>query len=132
MANFCRSFYPQTFEKKMRGLITYYQYYAQNNGEYVLLKEFRNDSFLIDGHPTFVNNSSLMVTDTYPDKNKIQRLLMFDQEKNKVYELGKFNATYQGNPASCDLHPKVSRDGQYVVVDSAHDEKHHMIVLKIK
>lgn len=34
-------------------------------------------------------------------------------------------------PASCDLHPKLSRDGMTVVVDSAHDQKHHMLVLDL-
>lgn len=133
IANFFRKFYPQSLEKRMRGLSTYYQYYVLNDtGEYVQKREFKKGAFLIDGHPTFLRNSRIMITDTYPDKNKIQRLLKYDIEKNKVYELGNFNAYYRGNPASCDLHPKVSKDGLYVVVDSAHDERHHMIVLRLK
>lgn len=132
LANFVRLFYPQSVEKMMRGMLTYYQYYAFVDGKYILKNEFKKKEFFIDGHPTFLQRSQIMITDTYPDKHNIQRLLKFDIKKNKVYVLGKFNAYYHGNPASCDLHPKISRDGHYVVVDSAFDKKHHMIVLKLK
>lgn len=123
---------PLAWEKRMRGLITCYQYYEFKNGRYELSCVFKHAPFLIDGHPTFISNRQEMITDTYPDHNGVQKLLLLDRSKDKVVELGRFNAYYRNNPASCDLHPKVSKDGQYVVVDSAHDEKHHMLVLKLK
>lgn len=132
IAEYIRQFIPQAWEKQMRGFITYYQYYKLNNGHYEQSQVFKHVPFLIDGHPTFISNRKEMITDTYPDKKRVQRLLLLDMNKDKVIELGKFNAYYRGNPASCDLHPKVSKDGQYIVVDSAHDYKHHMLVLKLK
>ena len=45
--------------------------------------------------------------------------------------LGTFYAFYNNTPSSCDLHPKLSRDGNFLVVDSAHDDRHHMIVFRI-
>ena len=56
---------------------------------------------------------------------------IYNTKTHKYLILGSFNAFYKGNPASCDLHPKLSKDGQYVVVDSAHDEKHHMLMFKL-
>ena len=131
VVNAIKLVFPSSLEKIIRGNITYYQYYANCNGEYILQNEFKKLPFLIDGHPSFLTQSFIMITDTYPDNNKVQRLLKYDAKKNKVYVLGKFYAYYRGNPASCDLHPKVSRDGHYIVVDTAHDSKHHMIVLKL-
>ena len=65
------------------------------------------------------------------NKNEFVLCLGYNTKTHKYLILGSFNAFYKGNPASCDLHPKLSKDGQYVVVDSAHDEKHHMLMFKL-
>lgn len=109
----------------------HYQYYSFHDNSYVLSKRFKNKLFDIDGHPSFTPDGKYMITDTYPDKNNKQRLIIFNTYNNKCLVLGVFNAYYKGNPASCDLHPKLSGDGLYVVLDSAHDKKHHMLMLEL-
>lgn len=126
------AFIPLTLEKKIRKNFTYYQYYKCVDGQYKLDKLINNSQFLIDGHPSFNPEGTYMITDTYPDNQNFQRLFCYDMNTEKVIKLGTFYAYYTGNPASCDLHPKLSNDGRYIVVDSAHDDRHHMIVLKIK
>ena len=117
---------------KMKGGITTYQYYTQKqNKKYCLQRVFDVDPFLTDGHPSFTPDGRYMITDTYPDKYHCQRLYVYDLQTSKYLLLGAFNAYYDKNPASCDLHPKLSRDGMTVVVDSAHDQKHHMLVLDL-
>ncbi len=125
------SIIPIRLDDIIRGLRKHYQYYAQYNGQYRIVDRFKNTLFDIDGHPSFVAGGKYVVTDTYPDKNKEQRLVIYNRYNKKYLVLAIFNAYYKGNPASCDLHPKLSRDGKYIVVDSAHDEKHHMLVFKL-
>ena len=85
----------------------------------------------IDGHPSFTNSGQYMITDSYPDRQQMQRLIIYNTINGKGKIVGRFFANYKGNPSSCDLHPKLSRDNQFVVVDTAFDEKHHIIVYKI-
>lgn len=132
IANLIRTIIPEAFERRLRGNLTYYQYYQFINNKYVLKEQFMNDEFLVDGHPSFIASERIMITDSYPHRNGLQYLYQYDVNNKKIKKLGTFNTYYTGNPASCDLHPKVSRDGKYVVVDTAHDAKHHMIVLKLK
>lgn len=131
IVNIIRNVFPEKWERKLRGTETFYQYYSYEKGHYELSELYKNSEFLTDGHPSFDIAYNRMVTDTYPNRNKIQYLYLLDREHNKVRQLGEFYAYYKGNPASCDLHPKLSRDGCFVVVDSAHDNRHHMLVLKI-
>lgn len=131
IVNIIRNVFPEKWERKLRGTETFYQYYSYEKGHYELSELYKNSEFLTDGHPSFDIAYNRMVTDTYPNRNKIQYLYLLDREHNKVRQLGEFYAYYKGNPASCDLHPKLSRDGCLVVVDSAHDNRHHMLVLKI-
>lgn len=42
-----------------------------------------------DGHPTIVHNRYI-ISDTYPDKNRIKKLFVYDLVKNDYRELGLF------------------------------------------
>lgn len=122
---------PIWIDDKLRGTRKHYQIYSRKEQKYYISDRFKNRLFDIDGHPSFVVNRNYIITDTYPDKKNIQRLIVYNTKTHKYLILGSFNAFYKGKPASCDLHPKLSKDGQYVVVDSAHDEKHHMLMFKL-
>ena len=127
-----RNTIPRQILQRFKGGITSYEYYQYNNGYYELVDKFNSSPFLIDGHPSFTPDGRYMITDTYPDNHHIQRLYVYDIKTKKHLLLGSFYANYYKSPSSCDLHPKLSKDGQYLVVDSAHDNKHHMIVFKLK
>ena len=125
-------FLPKGIGDKMSGKESFYQYYSVNNdGNYTLKGNWKSPLFRIDGHPTFSNNDKYVITDTYPDKDGFQHLILYNVEKNKGVVLAKFYAHYKGNPASCDLHPKLAINNNYVVVDTAYDEHHHMMVFVI-
>lgn len=128
---FISSLIPVWLDDIIRGMRKHYQYYALYNGKYRMVDCFKNALFDIDGHPSFVPGGKYVITDTYPDENKRQRLVVYNRINKKYLVLGVFNAYYKSTPASCDLHPKLSKDGNWVTVDSAHDEKHHMLVFKL-
>ena len=77
-------------------------------------------------------DNKYVITDTYPDKDGFQHLILYNVEKKKGAVLAKFYAYDKGQPASCDLHPKLAINNNYVVVDTAYDERHHMMVFVIK
>lgn len=123
---------PYLLEKRILGGGRYYQCYRlNNNNEAELCGKIESGLFDIDGHPSFTNDGRYMITDSYPDRHGFQRLIIYDTLTRKGLTVAKFNAYYNGNPASCDLHPKLSADNDYLAVDTAFDERHHLFLCKL-
>lgn len=123
---------PASIRKKLKGGKSYYQYYEMDTEGKFVLKELFNQSFFnIDGHPSFTEDGRYMITDSYPDDKQFQRLIVFDIETKKGIVIAQLFANYHKTPASCDLHPKLCRNNQYLVVDTAYDDKHHMIMFEL-
>ncbi len=111
---------------------SFYQlYHVNDDGLFELVENWQKKYFTIDGHPSFTVDGRYMITDSYPDKNGYQRLIVFDTHTHKGLVVARIYAFYKGNPASCDLHPKLSKNGKYIVVDTAYDDKHHMLLLEL-
>lgn len=123
---------PAAIRKKLKGGKSYYQYYEMDAEGRFFLKELFNQSFFdIDGHPSFTEDGRYMITDSYPDDKQFQRLIVFDIETKKGIVIAQLYANYHKTPSSCDLHPKLCRNNQYLVVDTAYNDKHHMILFEL-
>ena len=76
-----------------------------------------------NGHNTYLpNNKEWIVTDTYPQgKKREQVVFLYHIPTGRTVELGRFHLppVYKGE-WRCDTHPRVSRDGRKIVVDSPH------------
>lgn len=70
-----------------------------------------------DGHPHVYGD--WFITDTYPDKSRMQTLILCNLKTGDVRELGEFfhDFRFQGE-MRCDLHPRFSFDGNAVYFDS--------------
>lgn len=70
-----------------------------------------------DGHPHV--RGDWFVTDTYPDKRRMQHLVKANLRTGEVRQLGEFRHgfRYEG-VARCDLHPRLSPDGRWAFFDS--------------
>ena len=70
-----------------------------------------------DGHPHVF--SDWFVTDTYPDKSRMQYLLLCNWKTGEFKLLGEFfhDIPYDGE-TRCDLHPRFSLDGKSIYFDS--------------
>ena len=108
-----------------------YQYYSNNLGYFELKDTFKSKFLDIDGHPSFTSNHQFMITDSYPDYNHFHRLVIYNLNNRKSLLLGKIYAGLNHMPGSCDLHPKLCSNDKYLVVDTAYDGKHHMILFEL-
>lgn len=76
-----------------------------------------------DGHPSYSPvDGNVVVFDTYPNKARIQEVKVasdLDVEGNKIKTIARVFAPFKyDNDTRCDLHPRWSRDGKKVCVDS--------------
>ena len=75
-----------------------------------------------NGHLTYLANRDWILNDTYPDREKReQHPYLFHVPSGRVAALGHFHSppAYRGE-WRCDTHPRSSRDGTKVVIDSPH------------
>jgi hypothetical protein len=89
----------------------------------------------VNGHNTFVpnTNNEWILNDTYPNQNRLQTLYLYHEPTNRKVNLGRF---YEPNIYNgewrCDLHPRNSRDGSFVIFDSTHEgDGRQMYMFKI-
>ena len=83
-------------------------------------------------HMVFSPDGSKLLADSYPDENGRQTLALIDCATGKMEIIGIFNHRPEKpgiGETRCDLHPRWSRDGKTVTVDSIHDGRHRGIYL---
>ena len=77
-----------------------------------------------DGHCSYSPDKRWVLYDTYPDRAMDQHVYLYDVVQKRRVALGAFQVpnAYWGSPPQnqwrCDLHPRFSRDGRSVVIDS--------------
>lgn len=86
-----------------------------------------------DGHVNFLPGGNWVVDDTYPDADRNQEVFLYHMPTDRRISLGKFTSppSYTGE-WRCDTHPRVSRNGRMLVIDSPHTgagRQMHMIDL---
>ncbi len=77
----------------------------------------------VNGHNTYLpgTNNEWVLNDTYPDKERLQHPYLYHIATNRRVPLGHFHSPpeYKGE-WRCDTHPRASRDGKLVCIDSPH------------
>lgn len=127
-----KSILPRKLKTMLKGNDNGYHFYKCNEeGRFYLVEKWNQKLFCIDGHPSFTRDGRYVITDTYPDSQQMQHLIVYDTVTKKGLVVAKLYASLMKTPASCDLHPKLCRDNNYVVVDTAYDKQHHMIIFKL-
>jgi hypothetical protein len=74
-----------------------------------------------DGHCTYLPGNQWVLCDSYPDRNRNQNPYLYHLPSDRIAPLGHFllPKEYTGE-WRCDLHPRFSRDGRSVTIDSPH------------
>ncbi len=87
-----------------------------------------------NGHMTFSpSNKRWLLSDTYPDdKTHARFLFLYDMQTGQRHDLGSFFADPGLSKENrCDLHPRWSRDGKQVCIDSVHESVRQMYVIDV-
>jgi len=79
------------------------------------------DVMAVNGHCTYLPGGRWILNDTYPDKERLQHPYLYDPSVNLKRPLGHFLSPpeYTGE-WRCDTHPRTSRNGRMVMIDSPH------------
>lgn len=94
---------------------------------------FAGDVLREDGHCTFSPDGRWVLNDTYPDVHQKRTLMLVrfaDGERFDVARLLSPKARWWGE-IRCDLHPRWSRDGERVCVDSVHTGTRQMYMVDV-
>lgn len=87
-----------------------------------------------NGHNTYLpkSNSQWVLNDTYPDSKRLQHPYLYHIPTNRKLPLGHFPspAEYKGE-WRCDTHPRASRDGRTVCIDSPHDMGRQLYLIDV-
>lgn len=82
----------------------------------------------MDGHPTYSYDGRYVVTDTYPDRKKIQSLYIMNGKR--VTRIARvFSPFKYGGDTRCDLHPRWSKDGKQICFDASFGGKRSVCVI---
>lgn len=92
-----------------------------------------NNNYSNDGHPQYCLANGFIVTDTYPNRFRIQELSVFDLEDQQKEIIAKLKSPLDyKEQIRCDLHPRWDRSGKQICFDSAHLGKRSLCTLKYK
>tara|TARA_Y100000589_G_scaffold318561_1_gene346158 strand:+ start:865 stop:2058 length:1194 start_codon:yes stop_codon:yes gene_type:complete len=109
--------------------VGYWIYDASGRNEPRMINE---PTFTGDGHCTFSPDGKWMLTDTYPDGQGCRTLYIYRLADGHLIDLGSY---YSPSPSDieirCDLHPRWSRDGKQVCIDSVHEGFRGIYVLPV-
>lgn len=82
----------------------------------------------MDGHPTYSYDGRYVVTDTYPDRKRIQSLYVMNGKR--VTRIARvFSPFKYGGDTRCDLHPRWSKDGKQICFDASFGGKRSVCVV---
>jgi hypothetical protein len=86
-----------------------------------------------NGHCTYLPGNKWILNDTYPDKQRLQHVYLFEVATGKRVPLGSYlsPATYTGE-WRCDTHPRFSPCGKYAMIDSPHRGGRQMYIIDLR
>ncbi|EKZ97953.1 hypothetical protein D769_17619 [Cupriavidus sp. HMR-1] len=113
------------------GSIHYHLYEDRADGEVTVIGA---DVLTENGHMTFSRtHPDWLLSDTYPDAQTNERILFLYHVPSGVrHDIGSFYTSPTLKKENrCDLHPRWSRDGKRVCIDSIHDGNRQMYALDV-
>lgn len=107
------------------------QYYLYVDTEGGSVMPIGGDVLECDGHCSFSPDRQWVLTDTYPDEQDMRTLLLYHWASGERIDIGRFHSPPMDWQIRCDLHPRWSRDGQQICIDSIHEGSRQMYLLDV-
>jgi hypothetical protein len=99
-------------------------FFIYDDAEKQNIQQIGKGTMVVNGHCTYLPGGKWILNDTYANsnKNREQTPYVYEVQTGKRIDIAKLPSpdAYKGE-WRCDLHPRFSRDGRFVVVDSAHE-----------
>jgi hypothetical protein len=96
-------------------------------------KKMWADQLISDGHPSYSPEGTYIVTDTYPDRQRIANVYLIDSQTNDITVIARAFAPFKyDNDVRCDLHPRWNHKGNRICVDSVFEGHRGMYVVKLE
>lgn len=84
-----------------------------------------------DGHPTY--HDGKIIVDTYPDKSRMQQLMMLDLKTRQVKPIIEvYQSVKYLNETRCDMHPRFAPDGKSVYFDTVFSGKRSLCKINLQ
>lgn len=85
-----------------------------------------------DGHCTYSPDEKWILMDTYSDVHNLRHVLLYNSKAKRCIGIGSFfSPPTLTKELRCDLHPRWSRDGKQICIDSTHEGSRQMYVLDV-
>ncbi len=129
-------FVSHCFWRNNRQIIAFLR--KRGSGDHYYLMKDKTDKYKLlwpglkkDGHCSFSHDGKMVVTDTYPNSKRISTLYICNPENGQTKSIAKVFIPFRyDNDVRCDLHPRWSRDDKEICIDSAHEGKREMYIVK--
>lgn len=88
------------------------------------------DSISPNGHQTWYRNGKSLLIDTYQDDKNFRKLFSYCTISQQLEPIGKFYSHYNDSTFRCDLHPHFDKKEKLIAIDSSHNTKRSILLLK--
>jgi len=96
-------------------------------------QEIASSDYNYDGHPQYSTKNKLFVTDSYPNRRRIQELSVYSIEKKQKKVIGKFFAPMKfSEEFRSDLHPRWDRTGKMICIDTTFSGKRSLAIINFE
>ncbi|MBQ9019157.1 MAG: hypothetical protein IJ097_02445 [Bacilli bacterium] len=85
-----------------------------------------------DGHCTYSPNGKYVITDTYPNRKRIANVYICEENKHSKRIASVFAPFRYDNDVRCDLHPRWDHKNEKVCIDSVHEGKKELYIIKLE
>jgi hypothetical protein len=112
--------------------------HKKNGGDgYYLMKDktqehikLWSDLLISDGHPSYSPDGAYIITDTYPDRQRVANIYCIDAKNNEINTIAKVFAPFKyDNDVRCDLHPRWNHRGDKICFDSVFEGKRQLYIV---
>lgn len=120
-------------------IIAFAHTYEFGNHYYILCDKNAKQKFVlkglpdVDGHPSYSPDGRYIITDSYPNFNRKQRLYLFDVKTENCKQIAEiYSNKHYKNETRCDLHPRWNSDSSEICFDGAQNNFRQVYTLKIE